>query len=290
MADRLPLVVDPEWVEAHRVDPNLRIVDATTHLTFPEDGNGYYRLNGGRETYAAEHLPGAVFADLLTDFADPGAEHAFTVPSSERFAAAAGELGIGDDSLVVVYDQHDGYWATRFWWQLRLEGFDNVTVLEGGLRRWKAEERPVDDAPASYPTATFTARRRPELLAKRDEIEAALGDDDTILINVLDEDTFTGARQTYARPGRIPGSVNVFVGDLIDPSTGGLRPVDELRPLFERVGALDPSRRVVTYCGSGIAATMDALALSALGRDDVAIYDGSMTEWAADPALPIEQG
>ncbi len=160
--------------------------------------------------------------------------------------------------------------------------------------RPKAEiEQPGEYRPAGEQQggqATFTARRRPELLAERDEIERALEGDDTILINVLDEDTFTGARQTYARPGRIPGSAHVFVGELIDPSTGGLRPVEELRPLFERVGALDPSKRVVTYCGSGIAATMDALALAALGRDDVAIYDGSMTEWAADPALPIEQG
>lgn len=289
MAD-LPLVVDPDWIEAHRDDPNLRIVDATTHLTFPEDGNGYYRLNGGRDSYAAEHIPGAVFADLLTVFADPDAEHAFTVPSSERFAAAAGALGIGDDSLVVVYDQHDGHWATRFWWQLRLEGFDNVTVLDGGLPRWKAEGHPVSDDAASYAATTFTASRRPELLVSRDQVAAALEDEDTILINVLDEDTYTGARQTYARPGRIPSSAHVFVGEIRDPETGKLRSPEELRPLFERAGALDPSKRVVTYCGSGIAATMDALALSALGRDDVAIYDGSMTEWAADASLPIEQG
>lgn len=160
-------------------------------------------------------------------------------PDSERFAAAAGALGIGDGVRVVVYDQHDGYWATRFWWHLRLEGFD---------------------------------------------------DDKIVLVNVLDAATYRGDSSTYPRPGHIPGSINLPVSEIRDPDTGTLRPVEELRALFDAAGLLDPGVTPVTYCGGGIAATGVAHALALAGRDDVAVYDGSLTAWTADPALPLVTG
>jgi len=178
----------------------------------------------------------------------------------------------------------------RLRWHLQLEGFDAVAVLEGGLPRWKGEGRPVSDEPAEYPVATFTARRRPHLLAERDDVLASIDDDSVVLINVLHDADFRGESRTYARPGRIPGSVHLSGGELLDPATGALRSTEELRPLFERIGALDPDKRVVTYCGSGIGATLHSLALAKLGRDDIAVYDGSMTEWASDPDLPLVTG
>lgn len=280
--------VQVDWLREHQRDPNLVIVDSSTHLTLPADGS--YTVEPGRATFDAEHIPGAVFADLLTDFADPDASQPWTVPSSERFAAAAGTLGIGDGTRVVVYDQHDGYWATRFWWHLRLEGFDDVAVLDGGLPAWRAAGHPVTDRPAEVTPASFTPRRRPELLRSTQEVRDAIDDERTVIVNVLDPETYSGERSTYARNGHIPGSINLPVFELKDPETGALRPVEELRTLFEQAGLLDPAVTPVTYCGGGIAATGVAHALALAGRGDVAVYDGSLTAWTADASLPLVVG
>lgn len=259
-------------------DARLRIVDATVHLTFDEAGA---HVASGHATYLDEHLPGAVFADQLEALSDPDGEAPFAAAPSERFAAAVGALGIGDGDTVVVYDHVNGIWATRLAWQFGLEGYDDVLVLDGGLAAWTTAELPTESGPVDLPQATFTARRRPERLASTPDVVAATERDDVLLVNLLDHDTFAA--------GRIPGSVNVPFTDLVN-ADGTLRPLDELRTLFAGVGALDPGVKPVTYCGGGIAATAGALALQALGRDDVAIYDGSMNAWTADAERPLERG
>ena len=283
-----PLSVSPRWLHDHLNDDHLVVVDATNHLPVPTDGP--YVPESGAQTYRAEHIPGALFADLLGDFADPVAAEPWTAPDHERFAAAAGALGIGDGATVVVYDQHDGFWATRFWWHLRYEGFDQVTVLDGGLPAWKAAGFQVTDVVPEPTPRTFTGARRPGLIRSTDEVAANLDDEGTVLVNVLDEATYRGEVDTYARRGHIPGSINLPVFTLRDPATGALRPVEELRAEFENAGLLDTDKRVVTYCGGGIAATGVAHALAVAGRDDVAIYDGSMTAWAGNPELPLVTG
>ncbi|NPD14854.1 sulfurtransferase [Xinfangfangia sp. D13-10-4-6] len=296
----IPPLVDGDWLEARLGDPQLRIFDATTLLAFPEDGqDGYYTLSSGRDAYVEEHISGAAFADLLLELTDQQAKHAFTVLPSQDFAERIGALGVGDDSIVVVYDQFDPtrnpdafyqHWAGRLWWQLRLEGFGNVAVLDGGLAQWRREGRPVDSGETHYPPAQFTARRRPELIADKDQVRDAITREDVVLLNTVDPVTHAGGRSTFARPGHIPNSRNVWYEDLFDTATGKLKSPDDLRAHFSRVGALDPAKRTITYCGSGIAASVEALALATLGRDDVAVYDGSLTEWTADPDLPLETG
>ncbi|GLB64686.1 sulfurtransferase [Dietzia sp. NCCP-2495] len=283
-----PLSVSVRWLNEHLADEDLVVVDATNHLPVPTDGP--YVPESGAQTYRAEHIPGALFADLLGDFADPAAAEPWTAPDHERFAAAAGTLGIGDGARVVVYDQHDGFWATRFWWHLRYEGFDSVTILDGGLPAWKAAGFEVTDVVPEPTPRTFTGTRRPELIRSTEEIAANLEDEGTILVNVLDEATYRGEVDTYARRGHIPGSINLPVFTLRDPETGTLRPLEELREEFEKAGLLDEGTRVVTYCGGGIAATGVAHALALAGRDDVAVYDGSMTAWAGNPDLPLVIG
>jgi thiosulfate/3-mercaptopyruvate sulfurtransferase len=288
MTPSTPLKVSAQWLYEHLDDDNLVVVDATNHLPVPTDGP--YVPESGAETYRPEHIPGALFADLLGDFADPDNPQPWTAPDHERFAAAAGALGIGDGATVVVYDQHDGFWATRFWWHLRYEGFDNVTVLDGGLPAWKAAGHEVTDVVPEPTPRTFTGTRRPELIRSTEDVRAALDDESTVLVNVLDEPTYRGEVDTYARRGHIPGSINLPVFSLHDPDTGTLRPVEELTVEFEKAGLLDDDKKVVTYCGGGIAATGVAHALALAGRDDVAIYDGSMTAWAGDPDLPLATG
>lgn len=271
-----PRLVDVHWLKDRLDDPTIRIVDATVHLSFDENGA---HTESGRETYLQAHVPGAIFVDQLIDLTVHDGEAPFEAAPSDRVAQVIGDAGIGDDHTVVVYDVVNGIWATRLWWQLGYEGHGNVVVLDGGLRAWQEAGLPVDSGPVSHPQATFTPARRPERVAATNTVEAATGDASVLLINALDRDSFAAAR--------IPGSVNVPFSELVDDQ-GRLRDLDELRPLFESVGALDPAVAPVAYCGGGIAATAVAFALKGLGRDDVAVYDGSMNAWTADPNRPLE--
>lgn len=294
MADKFPVVVDSDWLQSHLDDPSIRIIDATTQLKHAT-GDGYYNLESGRAAFERQHIPGAVFADTLHEFADPDAPDPMTVPSSEQFAKAMGALGVSNDTHVVVYDQLDvdkwpeyyPFWASRLWWHLRLEGHDKVSVLEGGLAKWKSEGRPVETGASSVAPKTFTARRRPELLATIDEVAAAIDADDALLINVLTDDVFSGRQQVYARPGHIPSSKHLFFGELIDTETGQYSNPEDARAKLDAIGALNENRKPIVYCGGGIAATIVALQLARAGREDAAVYDGSMTEWAKDPERPL---
>ncbi len=273
-----PRLVDSAWLRDRLDDPSVRIVDATVHLTFDEDGA---HTASGRDTYLEAHVPGATFADQLLDLTEHDGEAPFAAVPSERFAEVVGDLGIGNDHTGVVYDHVNGIWATRLWWQLGLEGHDGVVVLDGGLQAWTDAGHPVASGGATYPAATFTPARRADRVVSTADVEAATGDPSVLLINSL-------ARGSFAE-ARIPGSVNVPFDELVDDQ-GRLRSADELRPLFDSVGALDPDVAPVTYCGGGIAATAVAFALQGLGRGDVAIYDGSMTAWTSDASRPLERG
>jgi thiosulfate/3-mercaptopyruvate sulfurtransferase len=291
MTPSLPTLTDVDALAAVLDDPALRLFDATVNLIRPPEG-GPYTVQSGRAEYEREHIPGAGFADLAGPLSDPDSPFHFTLPSAERFAAAAGRLGIGDGTHVVVYAQDTPMWATRLWWELRYFGFDAVSVLDGGLPAWKASGRALSDAAVEYPPATFVAQPRPEWVARRDEIERIVEAEDppACLVNALTPPVFRGeGPSSYSRPGRIPGSVNAPWTALIDPDTNRFRPAPELRHALETAGALG-ERPVIAYCGGGISATVDLFALSLVGRDDARLYDGSLTEWTRDPALPLELG
>ncbi|WP_010648060.1 sulfurtransferase [Oceanobacillus massiliensis] len=284
----IPLVVTTEWLEERLDDSKLRLIDATTYM---QTENGEVKLWPGRETFLKGHIPGAVFADLMNDFSDPEADFGFTAPSREQFIEKIEQLGVGDeDTFTVVYDQtyanvgSDAIasdWASRLAWQLRYEGLDNVAVLDGGFAKWSEENRPVSTEVTAYPKAVFTGKRRPELFVNKEDVKAALDNDNVILLNSLGEADFNS--------GRIPGSCNVPFISHSNPETKGLYDEEKLKEAFEKVGALDPNKKVITYCGGGIAATWNALLLNKLGQKNVAVYDGSMVEWTADKELPLEK-
>lgn len=184
-------------------------------------------MASGRPAYERAHIPGAAFADIPGELWDPESPLPFTLPPAERFAAAAGRLGIGPGTHVVVYAQDTPMWATRLWWQLRFFGFDDVSVLDGGLPAWRAAGRAVEPGDISYPLAEFVAEPRPEWLATRVDVEAvvAAGDGSACLVNALTPPSFRGeGPSSYSRPGRIPGSVNAPWTELIDPDTNRFRP------------------------------------------------------------------
>jgi thiosulfate/3-mercaptopyruvate sulfurtransferase len=287
----LPALIDVDALADVLDDSALRLFDATVNLVRPPDG-GPYTVQSGRGGYDVEHIPGAAFADIPGALSDPDSPLPFTLPTAERFAQEAGRLGIGDGTHVVVYAQDTPMWATRLWWQLRYFGFDAVSVLDGGLPAWKASGRALGDSPAEYPPATFVARPRSGWVAGRAEIETIVeaGGAPACLVNALTPPVFRGeGPSSYSRPGRIPSSVNAPWTALIDPDTNRFRSAAELRQVLEAAGALG-ERPVIAYCGGGISATVDLFALSLVGRDDARLYDGSLTEWTRDPALPVEVG
>jgi thiosulfate/3-mercaptopyruvate sulfurtransferase len=285
------LLVDPTELAERLDDPSVLVVDASVTLTRKAEGDPY-EMASGKDGYDAAHIPGAVFADLLGAFSDPDGAFAFSLPSPERMADVAGALGIGPGVHVVAYTQDLPTFAPRLWWLLRYFGFDDVSVLDGGLGAWRAAGLPVTDevTPPGGPR-TFVAQPRETLVARRDLVERAAGDrEDACLIHALSHAEFRGeGAPADARAGHIPGSANVPWYSVVDPETGRYRSPAELRDAFAEAGVRD-DRAVITYCGGGIAASMDAFALALAGRDDVRVYDGSLAEWSSDPSLPLIRG
>jgi thiosulfate/3-mercaptopyruvate sulfurtransferase len=280
-------LVDAAWLQAHLADPDLRVLECTVFLhALPEHG---YRAESGRAAWAAGHIPGSGFADLTDDLCDRSSPLNYMLPPPDQFAAAMSRLGVGEGTRVVLYDRAVTMWAARVWWMLRAFGFDEASVLDGGWRTWTAEGRPVSTEPCAYPAARFVARPRPGLFVGKDEVLAALGDGRTCVVNALAEDQHRGTGGvTYGRPGRIAGSRNVPARSLVDPQTHAYLGEEELRARVTAPGALQADQ-VITYCGGGIAASSVAFVLALLGHERVAVYDASLSEWAADPALPMER-
>jgi thiosulfate/3-mercaptopyruvate sulfurtransferase len=282
----LPLLVAPERLSDALVDPALRVLDATVFLQIHPDGSEV-TIESGRAAYDDAHIPGAGFADLI-ELSDPRRPAWFMLPDANRFSDAMSRLGVGPGTHVVAYDGEDGIWAARLWWMLRVYGFDAVSLLDGGLEAWRAAGLPLSTETEDVAPGGFGPRFRPELLATREDVEEVVQSGGACLVNALRVELFRGdVPITPGRFGHIPGSVSIPHVALVDAATNRVLPIDRLREHF--AGALEEPR-VITYCGGGIAASFDAFALALLGRDDVAVYDGSLVEWSSDPDLPLEVG
>jgi thiosulfate/3-mercaptopyruvate sulfurtransferase len=282
-------LVETDRLAAQLGDPNLIVLDGTVHLI--PDPKITYTVKSGREDFEKGHIPGAQFVDLQEDLSATHPKLRFMLPNAEEFAAAMGRFGVGGGSRVVLYSTTTPQWASRIWWMLRNYGFDNAAVLNGGFQKWAREGRPVATGPAKpRPAAKFVVREDRKLMVGKEAVLGAIGDGAVCTINALSTEQHGGSGgNTYGRPGRIAASVNVPAASLIDPQTGAFLPPAALRAKFDAVGAFD-RKQAITYCGGGIAASADALALVMLGHPDVRLYDASMSEWANDPSLPMETG
>lgn len=281
-------LVTTDWLAGHLQDPDVCVFDCTTLLV--PDPKITYQVVPGRKDFEQGHIPGAQFVDMAHDVSDTRHRFRFMRQAPEDFAAAMRRLGVGNASRVVTYSTANPWWATRLWWLLRVFGFDNAAVLDGGWQKWSKEGRAVETGPAT-PRAPgdFSVRQVRDLMVDKDQVLAAVGDTGICTLNALLPQQHAGAGgNSYGRPGRIAGSVNLPAAHLLNPDTNEFLPAEELRRRFAAVGALE--RPVITYCGGGIAASADALALVMLGHDNVRLYDASMSEWANDPALPMDVG
>jgi thiosulfate/3-mercaptopyruvate sulfurtransferase len=281
-------LAETDWLARQLNDPNVLVFDCTTHLI--PDPKITYQVVPGREDFEKGHIPGAQFIDMLRDVSDTSQRFRFMRQPPDDFAAAMRRFGMNNNSRVITYSTANPWWATRMWWLLRVFGFDNAAVLNGGWQKWSREGRTVETGPAKpRPAGDFTVREVRNLMVGKDQVLAAIGDSAVCTLNALLPQQHTGSGgNSYGRPGRIAGSVNLPAAHLLNPDTNEFLSADELRKRFAAVGAMD--REVITYCGGGIAASADALALVMLGHEKVKLYDASLSEWAVDPSLPMEVG
>lgn len=265
-------------------DASLRVFDTSVLLHATDQG---YTSEPGRARYLEEHIPGAAFINLTEDWSDTTSGLNNTLPGIAALSQAIGNDGIGNDHLVVLYSSSHLMWATRAWWLLRYAGHTNVRVLNGNLAAWIDAGLPTRSDAERYPAAQFTPSPRRDLFVNTEEMTRGM-QDAVCTINALSPALYAGTGDFYyGRRGHIPGSRSVYFADILQNEF--FLPAPELKAVLEAQGMLSAPRTLI-YCGGGIAATLDGFACMLLGQENVGVYDGSMSEWAADDALPLTLG
>ncbi|RUO97734.1 3-mercaptopyruvate sulfurtransferase [Hyphomicrobium sp.] len=276
-------IVETDWLADHLSSPDLIILDGSWHL--PTENRD------AKKEYLAEHIPGALFFDI-DDLSDEKSSLPHMLPSTVKFASRMKKMGIGDGARIVVYDTTGIFSAARVWWTFRAMGHRDVAVLNGGLKKWKAEGRPTEDGPPPKRSERhYTPLQNTEILRDLEDMKALLKKNGVQIVDARPAGRFEGKvpePRPGLRQGHIPGSKNLPSQKLLNPD-GTYKSADELKKLFADIG-IDPSKPVVTTCGSGVTASMLALALAVVGQTNAAVYDGSWAEWGQENGLPIETG
>lgn len=280
-------ILGPAALAVRREQGPVTILDATVELAAAAH-DGDHRSASGRPGWEQAHIPGSLHADLLHDLSDPSAAYHFARPAPEVLAARLADLGVRDGVPVVTYDRSGGIWAARLWWLLDWIGVD-AYVLDGGLAAWRSAGLPVTDAIAPAAAGAVAARPHDGRWVELADLRRwSAGETEATVLCALNPEAYAGEVPTrYSRRGHIPGTGNLPARSLLD-GDGRFRPLDELRT--DLAGLLADPAPIWLYCGGGISAATLGVALTALGRDDVALYDGSLEEWSADDSLPIELG
>ena len=275
-------LVSTDWLAAHLRDPDLRILDASWYM--PAEGRD------AKAEYDAAHIPGARFFDI-DEISDARSALPHMVPSPEKFMSRMRAMGVGDGHQVVVYDGSGIFSAPRVWWLFRLMGQMDIAVLDGGLKKWVAEGREVEDLPPVIRDRHMMVRYQNQMVKDATQVAAAAKLGSPQIVDARSPARFAGTEpepRAELRSGHIPGSRNVFYKSLLN-GNGTMKEPEALKAAFE-AGGVDLEKPVITSCGSGITACILDLALERIGKSDHAVYDGSWSEWGAVPTMPIETG
>jgi thiosulfate/3-mercaptopyruvate sulfurtransferase len=277
-------LVETSWLAERLEAPDIVVLDGSMHL--PTANRDAYA------EYKAAHIPGAMFFDI-NDIADEKSSLPHMLPSAAKFASRMRKMGIGDGMRIITYDSEGIYSAARVWWMFRVMGHQDVAVLDGGLKKWKAEGRPVTDDVTQLRTPRhFTARFHGELVRDKADVMGLIKSKSVQIVDARAAGRFKGEvpePRAGLRSGHIPSSKNVPFGSLLN-ADGTLKGEAELAAIFKAAG-VDPMKPVVASCGSGVTAGVIALALAKLGQPNAAVYDGSWSEWGLETAgTPVVTG
>ena len=282
---RSDYLIDAQELAERVSEESLRVFDATVSLVPAEKG---YRAESGLAVYEEGHIPGAAFFDQIRAVSDTSTGLGFSLPGVDALQAGLRAAGISNDQQVVFYSTSHMMWATRAWWLLHYAGHEQVAVLDGGLAAWQTAGGELQPGVNQFSEGTFTINAREERFVGQSEVFSAITDSSVCTVNALPAGVYTGtAEMSYGRKGHITGSVNVPYDEmLID---GRFRSAEEIKSALSARGLLDAGR-VIAYCGGGISATIDAFACLLVGKNEIAVYDGSMSEWVRDESLPMTLG
>ena len=275
-------LVSTNWLAAHLRDSDVRVLDGTWFLP------GMNR--DARAEFEAGHIPGARFFDI-DDISDHRSDLPHMLPPVEKFMSRVRALGVGDGHRIVVYDALGLFSAARVWWMFRVMGHDDIAVLDGGLPKWLAEGRPIEDAAPVIRDRHMTVRRRAHMVRDVTQVSQASKLGDHTILDARSAGRFAGTEpepRAGLRGGHIPGARSMPFTDLLN-ADGTMKSPEALRSAFDAAGA-DLSKPAITSCGSGVTAAVINLALERIGKADHALYDGSWTEWGAFPTLPVTTG
>jgi thiosulfate/3-mercaptopyruvate sulfurtransferase len=276
-------IVSTDWLAEHLTAPDVVVLDASWHL--PNTGRN------AKQEFLAAHIPGALFFDI-DELSDTSSLYPHMLPSAEKFSSRMRRMGVGDGKKVIVYDTLGLYSAARAWWMFRIFGKEDVAVLDGGFAKWKSEGRPIEDGePTARQERHFTARYQSMLVRDRADVLKAMRTGQEQLADARSRGRFEGIEpepRKGVRSGHIPGAKSIPFGWLVN-ADGTVKSASDIDATFKHAG-IDPSKPVITYCGSGVTAAVLALGLSIAGHENFAVYDGSWAEWGSADDLPIETG
>lgn len=278
------LLVETDWLESNLENPNIRIFDCTVWLN--PHPNKIYTIVSGKKDYNEGHIPNSDFLDL-EDISLKNTPYPFMMSDNKTFDKIMSLKGIGPDTHVILYSRVNIQWATRVWWMLKSMGFNNASILNGGFDRWKQENKKISTDSVTYPKNNFISIPQNGLFCTKEEVINSLTNNNISIINALRSTLHDGSEKVdYGRLGHIKNSINIPSLEMVDPDTNLYKSLKDLKKIFKNYNVLS-KEKVIAYCGGGIAATNIAFVLTALGFNNITVYDASLSEWAKNNNLPM---